>query len=286
MAQMFNLVESIGSTNSFESINSIETSDSDTSNEENSINNQIINIPNFTKYKKKSIKTKLIFNDNYNVELILYNIINTLKLNNISYTLKKNYKFNCCLSNNEICLLFNIYIWKISDKDNEYILETTHKKGNKKYLINIFNAIVNNSKIIDNNIKSNSILSNPYINNIINDYIKLLNYYLINNTEENIYKLLYTLNELSSKKDYHEYILNNNTHIIILNIIYNNDLLTNNNIICHILALSCILTLSYNKIFINDLKIEISNLKNIKKTNKLYINKVIDNKINEIIKNL
>tara|TARA_B100000902_G_C27165080_1_gene840766 strand:- start:532 stop:1083 length:552 start_codon:yes stop_codon:yes gene_type:complete len=181
--------------------------------------------------------------------------------------------------------LFNIYLSIIPNKPNEFILEAIHKKGNKKFLIEIFNAIINNSKINNTQYDNkNSILSNPYINNIINDYIKMFNLYFINNQQESYYKILCNLNELSSKKDYHSYLINNNTHIIILNLINVNELLTNNDIICHILALSCLLTLSENDMFKKEIKI--THFNNIKKTTKKYINEIIDNKITKIIVNL
>ena len=281
MAQIFGSFETITQTNSFESINSIETTDSD-----NSINTKNFSskIPKFKKYNKKSIKTKLILCENYNIDMFIHNIINTLKKNNISYRLKKNYKFECCLSDNHICLLFNIYLWVIPDKQNEFIVETTHKKGNKQFLINIFTAIINDTKINNTDYDNkNSILSNPYINNIINDYIKTFNIYFINNQEESYYKLLCTLNELCFNTNFHICLINNNTHKIILNFINNNELLTNNDIICHLLALSCLVSLSVNDMFKKE--IEITRFNNIKKTTKKYINEVIDNKINKILIN-
>ncbi len=274
MTQIVSSFEMIYS-NSFESINSIETT----------LTKESINVPMFKKYKKKSINTKIILDEENDIVMLIHNIINTLKLNNISYILKKNYKFNCCYSDNHICLLFNIYLSIIPNKPNEFILEAIHKKGNKKFLIEIFNAIINNSKINNTQYDNkNSILSNPYINNIINDYIKMFNLYFINNQQESYYKILCNLNELSSKKDYHSYLINNNTHIIILNLINVNELLTNNDIICHILALSCLLTLSENDMFKKEIKI--THFNNIKKTTKKYINEIIDNKITKIIVNL
>ena len=285
MAQIISSFETITPTNSFESINSIETTDSDNSVNTENISSKIINIPKFKKYNKKSIKTKLILCENYNIDMFIYNIINTLKKNNISYRLKKNYKFECCLSDNHICLLFNIYLWVIPDKQNEFIVETTHKKGNKQFLINIFTAIINDTKINNTDYDNkNSILSNPYINNIINDYIKTFNIYFINNQEESYYKLLCTLNELCFNTNFHICLINNNTHKIILNFINNNELLTNNDIICHLLALSCLVSLSVNDMFKKE--IEITRFNNIKKTTKKYINEVIDNKINKILINL
>ena len=296
MAQIFGSFETITPTNSFESTNSIKTTDSDnsiesinsieTTDSDNSINSTYFtNIPRLKKYKKKSIKTKIILCENYNIELFIYNIINTLKKNKISYKLKKNYKFECCLSDNHICLLFNIYLWVIPDKQNEFIVETTHKKGNKQFLINIFTAIINDTKINNTDYDNkNSILSNPYINNIINDYIKTFNIYFINNQEESYYKLLCTLNELCFNTNFHICLINNNTHKIILNFINNNELLTNNDIICHLLALSCLVSLSVNDMFKKE--IEITRFNNIKKTTKKYINEVIDNKINKILINL
>lgn len=285
MAQIISSFETITSTNSFESINSIETTDSDNSVNTENISSKIINIPKFKKYNKKSIKTKLILCENYNIDMFIHNIINTLKKNNISYRLKKNYKFECCLSDNHICLLFNIYLWVIPDKQNEFIVETTHKKGNKQFLINIFTAIINDTKINNTDYDNkNSILSNPYINNIINDYIKTFNIYFINNQEESYYKLLCTLNELCFNTNFHICLINNNTHKIILNFINNNELLTNNDIICHLLALSCLVSLSVNDMFKKE--IEITRFNNIKKTTKKYINEVIDNKINKILINL
>ena len=295
MAQIISSFETITPTNSFESMNYIETTYSDNPTNTEDISSKITNIPKFKKYNKKSIKTKLILCENYNIDMFIHNIINTLKKNNISYRLKKNYKFECCLSDNHICLLFNIYLWVIPDKQNEFIVETTHKKGNKQFLINIFTAIINNTKI--NNTEyynaeyyntdyhnKDSILSNPYINNIINDYIKTFNFYFISNQQKSYYKLLYTLNELCFNKKFHICLINNNTHNIILNFINNNELITNNDIICHLLALSCLVSLSENDIFKKE--IDITNINNIKKTKKIYINEIIDNKINKILINL
>ena len=297
MAQIVDSSESLHSIHSFESINSIYTSgsdntvnsnDTDSSSDNTNISNndsiQFRNILKIKKHKKKSIKTKLIFPDNCNIVSLIHQIINTLKLNKISYTLKKNCKFNCCYSNNNICILFNIYLYELEYVKNEFIIELVHKKGNKQYLENIFHAIINTSKINNTDYDNkNSILSNPYINNIINDYIKMFNLYFINNQKESYYKLLCTLNELSCNKDNHFYLINNNTHNIILNFININELVTNNDIVCHILALSCLLTLSENDIFKKEIKI--TNFNNIKKTTKKYINNVIDDKINKILIN-
>ena len=301
MAQIVGSPESFHSVNSFESINSIHTSDSDntvnsnytdSSSDNTNISNndsiQFRNILKIKKHKKKSIKTKLIFSDDYNIVSFIHEIINTLKLNNISYTLKKNYTFNCCYSENHICILFNIYLYEIQDTKNEFIIEFVHKKGNKQYLENIFHAIINNCEINKTNYcNKNSILSNPYINNIINDYIKTLNFNFNNNYIESHYTLLYTLTELCSNKDFHIYLINNNTHDIILNYIYNNELRSSDDIVCHILALSAVLELSYNNKLKNYITIEnINSIKKISKTSKIYINNVFDNKINKISLNL
>ena len=309
MAQIVGSSESFHSVNSSVSINSIHTSDSDntvnsnytdsssdntsdSSSDNTNISNndsiQFINILKIKKHKKKSIKTKLIFSDDYNIVSFIHEIINTLKLNNISYTLKKNYTFNCCYSENHICILFNIYLYEIQDTKNEFIIEFVHKKGNKQYLENIFHAIINNCEINKTNYcNKNSILSNPYINNIINDYIKTLNFNFNNNYIESHYTLLYTLTELCSNKDFHIYLINNNTHDIILNYIYNNELRSSDNIVCHILALSAVLELSYNNKLKNYITIEnINSIKKISKTSKIYINNVFDNKINKISLNL
>tara|TARA_B110001450_G_scaffold94169_1_gene89322 strand:- start:1562 stop:2503 length:942 start_codon:yes stop_codon:yes gene_type:complete len=309
MAQIVGSSESFHSVNSSVSINSIHTSDSDntvnsnytdsssdntsdSSSDNTNISNndsiQFINILKIKKHKKKSIKTKLIFSDDYNIVSFIHEIINTLKLNNISYTLKKNYTFNCCYSENHICILFNIYLYEIQDTKNEFIIEFVHKKGNKQYLENIFHAIINNCEINKTNYcNKNSILSNPYINNIINDYIKTLNFNFNNNYIESHYTLLYTLTELCSNKDFHIYLINNNTHDIILNYIYNNELRSSDDIVCHILALSAVLELSYNNKLKNYITIEnINSIKKISKTSKIYINNVFDNKINKISLNL
>ena len=301
MAQIVGSPESFHSVNSFESINSIHTSDSDntvnsnytdSSSDNTNISNndsiQFRNILKIKKHKKKSIKTKLIFSDDYNIVSFIHEIINTLKLNNISYTLKKNYTFNCCYSENHICILFNIYLYEIQDTKNEFIIEFVHKKGNKQYLENIFHAIINNCEINKTNYcNKNSILSNPYINNIINDYIKTLNFNFNNNYIESHYTILYTLTELCSNKDFHIYLINNNTHDIILNYIYNNELRSSDDIVCHILALSAVLELSYNNKLKNYITIEnINSIKKISKTSKIYINNVFDNKINKISLNL
>ena len=309
MAQIVGSSESFHSVNSSVSINSIHTSDSDntvnsnytdsssdntsdSSSDNTNISNndsiQFINILKIKKHKKKSIKTKLIFSDDYNIVSFIHEIINTLKLNNISYTLKKNYTFNCCYSENHICILFNIYLYEIQDTKNEFIIEFVHKKGNKQYLENIFHAIINNCEINKTNYcNKNSILSNPYINNIINDYIKTLNFNFNNNYIESHYTLLYTLTELCSNKDFHIYLINNNTHDIILNYIYNNELRSSDDIVCHILALSAVLELSYNNKLKNYITIEnINSIKKISKTSKIYINNVFDNKINKIVLNL
>tara|TARA_B110000858_G_scaffold190254_1_gene238001 strand:+ start:752 stop:1693 length:942 start_codon:yes stop_codon:yes gene_type:complete len=309
MAQIVGSSESFHSVNSSVSINSIHTSDSDntvnsnytdsssdntsdSSSDNTNISNndsiQFINILKIKKHKKKSIKTKLIFSDDYNIVSFIHEIINTLKLNNISYTLKKNYTFNCCYSENHICILFNIYLYEIQDTKNEFIIEIVHKKGNKQYLENIFHAIINNCEINKTNYcNKNSILSNPYINNIINDYIKTLNFNFNNNYIESHYTLLYTLTELCSNKDFHIYLINNNTHDIILNYIYNNELRSSDDIVCHILALSAVLELSYNNKLKNYITIEnINSIKKISKTSKIYINNVFDNKINKISLNL
>lgn len=301
MAQIVDSSESFHSVNSFESINSIHTSDSDntvnsnytdSSSDNTNISNndsiQFINILKIKKHKKKSIKTKLIFTDDYNIVSFIHQIINTLKLNNISYTLKKNYTFNCCYSDNHICILFNIYLYEIQDTKNEFIIEIVHKKGNKQYLENIFYAIINNCEINKTNYcNKNSILSNPYINNIINDYIKTLNFNFNNNYIESHYTLLYTLTELCSNKDFHIYLINNNTHDIILNYIYNNELRSSDDIVCYILALSALLELSYDNKLKNYITIEnINSIKKISKTSKIYINNVFDSKINKISLNL
>ena len=301
MAQIVGSPESFHSVNSFESINSIHTSDSDntvnsnytdSSSDNTNISNndsiQFRNILKIKKHKKKSIKTKLIFSDDYNIVSFIHEIINTLKLNNISYTLKKNYTFNCCYSENHICILFNIYLYEIQDTKNEFIIEFVHKKGNKQYLENIFHAIINNCEINKTNYcNKNSILSNPYINNIINDYIKTLNFNFNNNYIESHYTILYTLTELCSNKDFHIYLINNNTHDIILNYIYNNELRSSDDIVCHIRALSAVLELSYNNKLKNYITIEnINSIKKISKTSKIYINNVFDNKINKISLNL
>ena len=301
MAQIVGSSESFHSVNSFESINSIHTSDSDntvnsnytdSSSDNTNISNndsiQFRNILKIKKHKKKSIKTKLIFTDDYNITSFIHEIINTLKLNNISYTLKKNYTFNCCYSENHICILFNIYLYEIQDTQNEFIIEIVHKKGNKQYLENIFHAIINNCEINKTNYcNKNSILSNPYINNIINDYIKTLNFNFNNNYIESHYTQLYTLTELCSNKDFHIYLINNNTHDIILNYIYNNELRSSDDIICHILALSALLELSYDNKLKKYITIEnINSIKKISKTSKAYINNVFDNKINKITLNL
>ena len=301
MAQIVGSSESFHSVNSSVSINSIHTSDSDntvnsnytdSSSDNTNISNndsiQFRNILKIKKHKKKSIKTKLIFSDDYNIVSFIHEIINTLKLNNISYTLKKNYTFNCCYSDNHICILFNIYLYEIQDTKNEFIIEIVHKKGNKQYLENIFHAIINNCEINKTNYcNKNSILSNPYINNIINDYIKTLNFNFNNNYIESHYTQLYTLTELCSNKDFHIYLINNNTHDIILNYIYNNELRSSDDIVCHILALSAVLELSYNNKLKNYITIEnINSIKKISKTSKIYINNVFDNKINKISLNL
>ena len=301
MAQIVGSSESFHSVNSFESINSIHTSDSDntvnsnytdSSSDNTNISNndsiQFRNILKIKKHKKKSIKTKLIFTDDYNIASFIHQIINTLKLNNISYTLKKNYTFNCCYSDNHICILFNIYLYEIQDTQNEFIIEIVHKKGNKQYLENIFHAIINNCEINKTNYcNKNSILSNPYINNIINDYIKTLNFNFNNNYIESHYTQLYTLTELCSNKDFHIYLINNNTHDIILNYIYNNELRSSDDIICHILALSALLELSYDNKLKKYITIEnINSIKKISKTSKAYINNVFDSKINKISLNL
>ena len=301
MAQIVDSSESFHSVHSFESINSIHTSDSDntvnsnytdSSSDNTNISNndsiQFRNILKIKKHKKKSIKTKLIFTDDYNIVSFIHQIINTLKLNNISYTLKKNYTFNCCYSDNHICILFNIYLYEIQDTKNEFIIEIVHKKGNKQYLENIFHAIINNCEINKTNYcNKNSILSNPYINNIINDYIKTLNFNFNNNYIESHYTLLYTLTELCSNKDFHIYLINNNTHDIILNYIYNNELRSSDDIVCHILALSALLELSYDNKLKKYITIEnINSIKKISKTSKIYINNVFDNKINKISLNL
>ena len=301
MAQIVDSSESFHSVNSFESINSIHTSDSDntvnsnytdSSSDNTNISNndsiQFRNILKIKKHKKKSIKTKLIFKDDYNILSFIHEIINTLKLNNISYTLKKNYTFNCCYSDKHICILFNIYLYEIQDTKNEFIIEIVHKKGNKQYLENIFHAIINYCEINKTNYcNKNSILSNPYINNIINDYIKTLNFNFNNNYIESHYTILYTLTELCNNKNYHIYLINNNTHDIILNYIYNNQLLSSDDIVCHILALSALLELSYNNKLKNYITFNnIIIIKNISKTSKIYINNVFDNKINKIVLNL
>lgn len=303
MAQIVDSSESFHSVNSFESINSIHTSDSDntvnsnytdSSSDNTNISNndsiQFRNILKIKKHKKKSIKTKLIFSDDYNIVSFIHEIINTLKLNNISYTLKKNYTFNCCYSDNHICILFNIYLYEIQDTKNEFIIEIVHKKGNKQYLENIFHAIINYCEINKTNYyNKNSILSNPYINNIINDYIKTLNFNFNfnNNYIESHYTLLYTLTELCSNKYFHIYLINNNTHDIILNYIYNNELRSSDDIVCHILALSALLELSYDNKLKKYITIEnINNIKKISKTSKIYINNVFDSKINKISLNL
>lgn len=303
MAQIVDSSESFHSVNSFESINSIHTSDSDntvnsnytdSSSDNTNISNndsiQFRNILKIKKHKKKSIKTKLIFKDDYNIVSFIHEIINTLKLNNISYTLKKDYTFNCCYSDNHICILFNIYLYEIQDTKNEFIIEIVHKKGNKQYLENIFHAIINYCEINKTNYyNKNSILSNPYINNIIDDYIKTLNFNFNfnNNYIESHYTLLYTLTELCSNKDFHIYLINNNTHDIILNYIYNNELRSSDDIVCHILALSALLELSYDNKLKNYITIEnINSIKKISKTSKIYINNVFDSKINKISLNL
>ena len=301
MAQIVDSSESFHSVNSFESINSIHTSDSDntvnsnytdSSSDNTNISNndsiQFRNILKIKKHKKKSIKTKLIFKDDYNILSFIHEIINTLKLNNISYTLKKNYTFNCCYSDKHICILFNIYLYEIQDTKNEFIIEIVHKKGNKQYLENIFHAIINYCEINKTNYcNKNSILSNPYINNNINDYIKTLNFNFNNNYIESHYTILYTLTELCNNKNYHIYLINNNTHDIILNYIYNNQLLSSDDIVCHILALSALLELSYNNKLKNYITFNnIIIIKNISKTSKIYINNVFDNKINKIVLNL
>jgi hypothetical protein len=301
MAQIVGSPESFHSVNSFESINSIHTSDSDntvnsnytdSSSDNTNISNndsiQFRNILKIKKHKKKSIKTKLIFTDDYNIASFIHQIINTLKLNNISYTLKKNYTFNCCYSDNHICILFNIYLYEIQDTKNKFIIEIVHKKGNKQYLENIFHAIINNCEINKTNYcNKNSILSNPYINNIINDYIKTLNFNFNNNYIESHYTQLYTLTELCSNKDFHIYLINNNTHDIILNYIYNNELRSSDDIICHILALSALLELSHDNKLKKYITIDnINSIKKISKTSKVYINNVFDNKINKITLNM
>ena len=311
MAQIVDSSESFRSVHSFESINSIHTSvsdtdtdtdntvnsnDTDSSSDNTNISNnysiQFKNILKIKKHKRKSIKTKLIFTHDYNIVSFIHQIINTLKLNKISYTLKKGYKFNCCYSENHICILFNIYLYEIQDTKNEFIIELVHKKGNKQYLEKIFHAIINNCEINKTNYcNKNSILSNPYINNNINDYIKTLNFNFNfnfnNNYIESHYTILYTLTELCNNKNYHIYLINNNTHDIILNYIYNNQLLSSDDIVCHILALSALLELSYNNKLKNYITFNnIIIIKNISKTSKIYINNVFDNKINKIVLNL